>query len=254
MKVVILIAIYLGLGISVAKAEFQTVGQGEAWLIGGAIEFEHLPYQQTDELNTSLQPYVAYQWENLHIGVDNLSYNFFANTALSLTMVLQPRWTPTDNDSATFTGLERDDALEAGLTVNYVFDQDLVSKWYWNSTFFADISNAYKGHYATSALGFQREYSRYELDITMGLSQQSAELNHYLYGVNMDEANLNRHVFTANSSLHPFAQLSLQYQLTDKSLLISQVNLDVLDQSLEQSPLLADNIYANALIGWIRIF
>lgn len=251
MRTITTVIICLGVHTPIVQAEFQTIGAGIGWLIGGAIEFEKTPYQQAD---TSLQPYIAYEWENLHIGVDDISYNFFSVSTLSLTVGLQPRWTPIDEDDSTFIGLDRDSGIEAGLTVDYIITQDLVSQWHWQNTFFTDISGVHKGYFLTSKLGFQREYARYTLDISTGIRHQSAQLNQYLYGINADETNSNRSEFSANSSVHPFVEFNLQYQLTERSFLISQVSFDMLTHDIKQSPLVKNPIPFGTLIGWVRVF
>ena len=249
------LVLYLGLSTSTAQARFQSIGDGEGWLIGGAVDTESQRYKQADALSVSLQPYIAYEWENLHIGVDDVSYDFFATSALSLTLMVEPRWSPADEeDSPIFAGLDRDDAIEAGIALDYVLVEDLVSQWYWQSHYFQDVSSVYKGEYATTELGYQREYAHHTLDVSFGLSHQSAELNQYLYGVSLSEKNSNRPAFNAKSSVHSFVEFGINYQFMNRSLLVTKLNIDMLDDDLKKSPLLEDTFQVSVLFGWVKIF
>ncbi|MGJ8648152.1 MAG: MipA/OmpV family protein [Marinomonas colpomeniae] len=245
----------LGLSVSTVQAGFQTIGDGEGWLVGGAVEVENLPYPQTDDLSMSLQPYIAYEWENLHIGVDDVSYEFFSKPNLSLTFTVQPRGSLADeNDSPIFSGIDREDAIEAGLILNYVLNEGLVSQWYWKNHYFQDVSSVYKGRHITTELGYQREYANYTLDTSVGLIHQSGQLNHYLYGVNANEQSQNRPAFQAKESVHPFFEVGINYQFMNRSLLVVSMNIDILDNDLKESPLLERNTQASVLLGWVKIF
>lgn len=255
MSAVKVIVLSFGITTLVAQAAIKPIGNGKTWLIGIAIDTESLPYQQTKALTTSLQPYIAYEWENLHIGVDDIAYNFFSTSSISITAVLQPRWSPINEDSPSiFNDLERHDAIEAGVLFDYKLSKNLVSQWYWQSHFFQDVSNVYKDTHASTQLGFQREYSDYELDISLGVKYQSAGLNQYLYGVNSNEATNSRQAFYTDSSFQPFIEFSVQYELSNQSFLITQFNFLTLDQTLKNSSLIDNTTQANLLLGWITAF
>lgn len=255
MRAVSTFVICLGLSAPAVQAGFQTIGDGEGWLIGGAVEVESLPYSQADNLGVSLQPYVAYEWENLHVGVDDVSYDFFSASDFSLTFTIQPRWSLVDeDDSPIFADIDREDAIEAGLILDYVLEEGLVSQWYWQSHYFQDMSSVYKGEYVTTELGYQREYAHHTLDISFGLNYQSSELSHYLYGVNINEKNSNRSVFNAESSVHSFVEFGINYQFMNRSLLVAKANIDMLDDDLKESPLLEKAVQASVLLGWVKIF
>jgi len=255
MRAVATIVICLGLSVQTVQARFQTIGDSDGWLVGGAVEVESLPYPQADDLSVSLQPYVAYEWENLHIGVDDVSYDFFSTSDFLLTFTIQPRWSLSDeDDSPIFAGLDRDDAIEAGLILNYVLKEDLVSQWYWQSHYFQDVSSVYKGEYVTTELGYQREYARHTLNFNVGLTYQSAELNHYLYGVNANEQTQSRSAFDAEESVNAFIEFGVNYELMNRSLFVAKVNIDRLAHDLKKSPLLESTTQTSVLLGWVKLF
>jgi outer membrane scaffolding protein for murein synthesis (MipA/OmpV family) len=203
-----------------------------------------------------IMPYIAYEWENLHIGIDDISYEFFNDRTLALTASLEPRSSFADtDDSAIFEGIERDGAFEAGLMANYKIWQNLVSTWYLDGLLLQDISHVHKGQEIEIALGFNREFARFEYDIAAGAIYHSKTLNQHLYGVTTSEAGATGlKAFYPAASAYPFIDVSMQMQMWGPSLLVISASSELYDSEIQNSPLLGKVIQTDLLIGLVGQF
>jgi len=240
---------------SVAQAGFQSIGEADAWLLGGGISGEIVPYRQADAFDVSLQPYIAYEWDHLHLGIDGVVYEFYQAGDWTLSLDAKPMWSPYEaKDSEVLKGLKRSSALDAGMSVHYLLANHLKTQWYWQGQYLTDISGTYHDDSLSTSLGFHKIYAQHAIDVSLGVKKNSLELNQYLYGIEADEVQANRPQYKAKASFDPFVEIDLHYELGDSSLLITQLDLEYLSAEVRDSPIVDQKWQASVLVGWVRFF
>ena len=240
---------------SLAHAGFQSIGQPENWLLGGLVNTETVPYQQADAFDLSLQPYLAYEWEHLHLGVDGAFYEFYQMGDWRLTLDAKPRSAPyKTSDSKMLAGLERSSALDLGVSANYILANNMMTQWYWEGQYLKDISGTYHGDSLSTSLGFQKVYARHLIDVSFGVNNNSAKLNQYSYGVSAQEAREDRPAYRPQASFQPYMEVDLHYELSDSSLLVTQVSVEYFSAEMRESPIIDQKLQASVLVGWIGFF
>lgn len=243
-------ALMLSFGLNAVYADIQGIGEAEGWLLGATVNVDYSGYKQTDQPSLTPFPYVAFEWENAHIGIDELSYDFYQKDALSLTAMLQPRWSSHDKeDSPVFDGIERDTSVEAGLAAMYQF-----SRLYVEGTLLQDVSGVHKGHMLTIKLGKGIQLARTEFDIGIGVSYRDSKLNSHLYGVSQNEARNNRVVFNPDAAFTPYIELELIRQLSPATLLVAMFDYEFYSDEIKKSPLIGHAGEGNITLGAVYQF
>ncbi|BFM49200.1 MipA/OmpV family protein [Marinomonas sp. THO17] len=238
-----------------AQASFQTTGEAQGWLLGGFINAESIEYRQADDFDLSLQPYIAYEWEHLHLGIDGVFYEFYQAGNLTLTLDASSSSAPYEaKDSKALTGLKRSSTIDLGVSANYVLANHLMTQWYWQGEYVRDISGTHHGDSLSTGLGFHKNYARYMIDVSFGISKASSELNQYLYGIETKEVREDRPEYKAKSSFQPYIGIDMHYELSDSSVLVTQLSLEYLSDEVKNSPIVDKSIQTSFLFGWIRFF
>lgn len=221
----------------ICQANLQGLGDREGVILGFGMVIESSPFEGAeDSVLISPFPYIAYEWENAHLGVDGFSYDFFELGALELGLSLEPRWSLTDpDDSPLFEELNRDTALEAGLTATL----DLGS-FYISASTATDVSDVHDGSENQLSLGVEFEAGPLALDLSMGAAYKNANLNQYLYGVSDDETKFGLPVYQPSNSVHPIAQLSAQLPITENMAILIFANYEAYGNQIKQSPLISE--------------
>ena len=256
MKNLIIATICIGININNAHAEFQFIGESEGLLIGVATGAEYSIYRQTNQPMINVMPYIAYEWDNLHIGIDDLAYEFFDDRTLTLTTSIEPRWSFTNiDDSVIFEDIKRDDTFELGFMANYQLQKGLVSTWYIEGKLLQGVSGGHDGQEMAITLGFNREYAELELDIAVGAIYRSEKLSEYLYGVTHNEAIIKKiSAFDPKASTTPFIEFNLQQQLWKSSLLVINASSELYSTDIQKSPLLGRGLQVDLLMGIVMQF
>lgn len=187
-----------------------------------------------DDQEVGFAPIISYDTEKLHVGVDGLSYQVYDYGLGQLDVVLGYRGAPAFPDkNARFAGLERDDAVEAGISTQLAFGNAYVGL----STL-TDISDAHGGTEADVTFGYATLIGDVQIDVSVGARYRTAKLNQYLYGVSAAEATADRSAYTANDTTTAFADITIGYALTENVTAVAQIGYEDIGENLD-SPLIS---------------
>lgn len=238
-----------------AFAEFQGIGNKEGLTLGIGNISDWSAYKNSDSPSSTTIPYIAYDWENAHIGVEGFSYDFFSkafgiSNQLSIELSIEPRWTFTDpEDSTQFENIKRDTALEAGVSVTTEFAGLSVT-----AAYLEDISGVHDGSEASLELGLEIELGSLEAGFSIGYIQRDKSLNLHLYGVKKNEATATVAPFSPNASGFPFIESQWTLPLGKRNALIAFAKYEQLPTSIEKSPLIDQDYNASVGVLVLRRF
>ena len=212
------------------------------WIVGIAIDGGQSPYVG-DEDSVEALPYVAFETDTFHIGIDGLRYQVFDNGPLSLEASLEPRFSPDFPDTDLFDGLKRDDTLDAGLAATYSFGQA-----YAQATVEGDVTGVHDGYSISFAVGYEAEAAFALIGASAGVRFRDANLNNYLYGVSADEATASRSAFKMSDTANAFAEITALMPVAEDVFLIGEVSFIDLGDTAD-SPLVDRDHLVGVTIG-----
>lgn len=212
------------------------------WIVGLIIDGGQSPYVDGEDSVQAL-PYVAYETERFHIGIDGLRYTVIDNGALSVETSIEPRFSPDFPDTALFDGLDRDEALEAGVSATYSFGQA-----YATARIEGDVTGAHDGYSGALAVGYETELGFAAIDASAGIRFRDANLNNYLYGVGADEVAASRSAFEMSDTANAFAEITALVPLAEDLFLIGEVSVADLGDAAD-SPLVDRDTIVGVTIG-----
>lgn len=212
------------------------------WIVGLLVDGGQSPYVG-GETSAKLWPYVAYETDRLHIGIDEISYDLISNDTLDVSLMIAPRFSPDFADTALFDGLDRDDAVEAGFKATYDFGAT-----YAAVSMQGDVSGAHDGYSGKISIGYEAELGGFGIDLSAGVKLKDVNLNNYLYGVHADEATTDRPAFEMDNSINAFADITAILPLSQNVVLVGEVSYTDLGEASD-SPLVDRNNKTDVLIG-----
>lgn len=220
-----------------SRAELQGIGANQGLLLGLGLVVESSPFEQAENsLSGSPFPYIAYEWENAHAGIDGFSYRFYEASSIQITALLEPRWSLADpDDSPLFAGIERKPSLETGLEVEFE-----LGPLYLSANGLVDISDTHNGLAGQLKIGFEFELGAVSVDFGFGGGFKNQKLNQYLYGVDDDEASDSLAAYKVDDSLHGFLELSIGLPITERLALIGFAHYEAFEEQVKDSPLISD--------------
>ncbi len=222
---------------------FATTASAEGnWIVGLVVDGGQSPYAGADA-SAELFPYVAYETDRLHIGVDEISYDLISRDNLDITVMIAPRFSPDFPDTALFEGLDRNDAIEAGFAATYSLGDA-----YAALSLQGDVSGAHDGFSGKAALGYDVEIGLVTVDLSAGVKMRDANLNNYLYGVGTDEATADRPAFKMDNTINGFAEITAMMPLAPKMFLVGEVSYTDLGDAFD-SPLIDRKSKTDLIIG-----
>ena len=235
---------------TVAHAELQGPGEPEGLTLGVAVLADVSAYEGVDDIEANPVPYVAYDWENLHIGIDGIAYSFWADENFQLTALAVPRFTFTDPDeSPLFDGIDRKTTVEAGLSARLN-----AGPAYLEIRAQHDILDVHNGHEASARIGVAFDAGRMSFDLAGGVSYRDEELSDHLFGVRADEATTDLAQFAPESSFEPFAAADIAFQLDERSAILAFADFRLLSDEVRESPLVGRKYTGTAGIAVLRRF
>lgn len=229
-------ALTLGLLLSThtSRAELNGFGKAKGWLVGIANISDYSPYEGIESPDNTFVPYVAYSWENAHIGVEGFKYQFYTQDTVEVSLAIEPRWSfANPDDSVLFTDIERDIALEMGLSASMD-----IGPIYVSGGFLKDISGTHNGFEASLELGMQAEIGPIEVSLSAGLLHRNRSLSQHLYGVNESEAREGLNAYSADAETHPQVRAEVFYTMGKRSAFLLFANYEKLSSSAIESPLI----------------
>jgi len=208
-KVIILAGLIIPVGIH-AQAEGN-------WIIGGFVDAENNIYEGGKD-EAELLPYLAYETDRLHVGIDGIDYEILDTGAFSIGATLDYRTAPDFPDTILFEGLKRDDAVELGFEATYSFGE-----LYANFAVEGDVNGAYDGYGGQLSLGYEAQAGPVLLDAKAGIDFRDKNFNNYRYGVASDEVTTDRAAYEMDNTANGFASVTAAYEITDNAFLIGEL-------------------------------
>jgi len=235
---------------SVANAQLQGPGEFEGLTLGAVVFADVSPYQGGDDIEANPVPYLAIDWENLHIGIDGISFSFWNDGVLEITALADPRFAFADPDeSPLFDGIERKTTVEAGLSARLV-----AGPVYAEVRGQYDILDVHNGYEASARLGLEVDVGKVSFDLAGGVSYSDEKLNGYLFGVRADEARIDLEQFSPRDSFEPFVSVDIGLQLGRRSAIAAFADFRLLSDEVRESPLVDRRYKGSAGVAILRRF
>lgn len=233
-----------------ALGEINDFGQQGGWTLGIGHIFDYSPYTGTKFPDGTTIPYFAYDWENAHLGIDGFNYTFYKKQIIEISLLVEPRWSFTDpEDSLSFTNIERDIALEAGLSA-----QINTRGFYLSSEFLHDVSGTHKGLEASAEIGFSKDFGPLEWSIGTGIVFRDQALSQHLFGVNDNEVQTGLVAYQAPANSHQYITADVFFSLGESSGIALFGRYEKLTREITNSPLISRTKDANVGIFFISQF
>ncbi|WP_371395881.1 MipA/OmpV family protein [Fretibacter rubidus] len=233
-----------------AQAQVNGFGDSEGFTIGLGVIADWSPYEGSDSPSTTPIPYLAYDWENAHLGVDGFSYSFFNTDILEVSAVLEPRWSFGDPDnSPLFEDIKRDTALEAGIEAEVSLGGFFVS-----GNLLHDVSDVHNGFEGSAEAGFEMELGDLQLSTSVGYSYRDKGLSEHLYGVRDDEARAGLTAYAPNAAWYPYVSADAVYPIGDSMGILAFAKYEHLNSDATDSPLISKDRDATFGVAFLKRF
>lgn len=233
-----------------AQAQINGFGDNEGFTVGLGVIADWSPYEGADSPSTTPIPYLAYDWENAHLGVDGFSYSFFNTDALEISALLEPRWSFGDpEDSPLFEDIERDTALEAGLAAELS-----LGGFFIGGNILHDISDVHNGFEGSAEAGFEAELGDLQLSTSVGYAYRDKGLSTHLYGVRADEAREGLAAYTPNASWYPYVSADAIYPIGDSMGILAFAKYEHLNSDATNSQLISKDRDATFGVAFLKRF
>lgn len=235
---------------ALAQDGFQGPGESEGLTLGIAVLADFSAYEGVDEVEANPLPYVAYDWENLHIGIDGFTYTFWDNEAFELTALAEPRFAFTDPaESPLFEGIDRKTTAEAGLRAR--FNAGVA---YAEIQGTHDVLDVHNGYETSARVGVEFELGRVAFDLAGGVSYRDKNLNDHLFGVRSEEASATLAQFTPVSSIEPLVSVDIAWQLGRRTAIIAFADFRLISEEVRESPIVSQQYTGAAGMAFLRRF
>ncbi|MFK7912646.1 MAG: MipA/OmpV family protein [Pseudomonadales bacterium] len=219
------------------------------WLLGMGLYTERSSYVGQSNSPAPF-PYLAYETERWHIGLDALSYQVWNSERSTLTVLAEPQFgisDPGQNDID--QRLERDATIDAG------FEWRLqAGRWFVEANASAELTQEHRGYQSGIAFGWDAELGKAAFELTVQSSWRDRRLSAYLYGIGVSEASTTLPAYSPGSTWGHRVEASIALPLTDRSLGIFQLGISHLDQAATNSPRIDSRVEPSLLIGWLWRF
>lgn len=194
-------------------------------------------------------PILTYETQRLSLGLEGLSYDILQFDQGSVSVALGYRGGPAfPEGDPLFEGLDRDDAVEAGLGAQLDFGNAYVAL-----DAMTDVSDAHGGTEASVAFGYAIAPGAFVVSAEVGARYRDADLNQYLYGVSAAEATSARAEFSADDTTTAFANLAVIYPVTQSISAVAIVEYEDLGGNAD-SPLVAESEVFGLALGLVMNF
>jgi MipA family protein len=198
-----------------------------------------------DGTETGLIPDFLIEGDRLSFGTSGLTYKAIESGGFTLSARLAPRFGTDPGDVAGLEQLERDIAVEAGLSARMAFGNVEAEV-----EVLQDVSDTHGGLAVNAALSTGVSVSdRFTVGAKLGATWMDADLATYSYGVLPDEATGSLAAYRVKESVIPSISLNASYALADHVLLTGGVETSFLPGSVTDSPIVKRDTVTSVLVG-----
>lgn len=199
----------------------------------------------TDGTETGLIPDFLIEGDRFSFGTSGLSYKAFQSGGFTLSARLAPRFGTDPSDVAGLEQLERDVAVEAGLSARLAFGNVEAEL-----EMLQDVSDTHGGMAVNASLSTGVSVSdRFMVGAKVGATWMDADLATYSYGVLPDEATGSLAAYRVKESVIPSISLHASYALAHHVMLTGGVETSFLPGSVTDSPIVKRDTVTSVLVG-----
>lgn len=199
----------------------------------------------TDGTETGLIPDFLIEGDRFSFGTSGLSYKAVQSGGFTLSARLAPRFGTDPSDVAGLEQLERDVAVEAGLSARLAFGNVEAEV-----EVLQDVSDTHGGMAVNASLSTGVSVSdRFTVGAKVGATWMDADLATYSYGVLPDEATGSLAAYRVKESVIPSISLHASYALADHVMLTGGVETSFLPGSVTDSPIVKRDTVTSVLVG-----
>lgn len=223
------------------------------WLVGIVATPEQSVYAGVKD-EVQVIPYIAWETDHWHVGIDKLSYQWVADKDLELEIAAKPRFgssSPSsfDPDQMRYETIERDFALEAGASFQYgVFPLSIEGE------LLVDVSGTHNGFSAELILGREVPYQQFELHVAAGLVYTDRRLTQHLYGVTPTQVATGINAYSPPADLSYTASIEVTHLLSFRCAVVAQLTAEFAGEAIRMSPLTDRKIGLEGVFGLIYFF
>jgi outer membrane protein len=153
-------------------------------------------------------------------------------------------------DSSDIAGMHtRESSFEGGIAFSAKKD-----KAHIELMALTDVLGRYDSKIFQGEIGYDLEYSNFSIYPSIFAIWQSSQFVNYYYGVESDEATLQRAQYTPSSGLQVGIQTYIEYPLTEKLSAFVNLRADKLSQEATDSPLVNEDYIYSGLASLIYTF
>ncbi|WP_168193227.1 MipA/OmpV family protein [Rhodophyticola sp. CCM32] len=230
-------------GFAVMPAHAQDDPQGFTFgLAGGTSNSLYVG----DEDGTYVFPLLSYQGRGFSVGFDGLAVDIVNRDGVHVEGLLSPRFTSLhDPDAAALQGLDRDITVDAGVRLSYDISQQSTV----TAQLLQEVSGEHDGQELSVNIGHQLMMGPLPLGLEAGLIWQSEDLAGYLYGVRPSEVTGTRPAYAPDAAVISFVGMSTAIPISDRAAIFGSVQVQFLDDTISDSPIVAEDTLYSANIG-----
>ncbi|MCE5186097.1 MAG: MipA/OmpV family protein [Planctomycetaceae bacterium] len=233
-----------------AEAAQTPAGQGDSFSLGAGAVYSNGLYRGADDEFIGA-PFIYFQKGQFFINVRTAGYRLYQDEHFAFDAIAQWRFDGFDADDSDFLeGMDdREMTIDAGAALT-VFDG-------WGQTtisYVGDTLSKYSGQELTIA--YSKTFSRGKWSFTpaAGVRYFSSSLGDYYYGVQPDEAIAGRPAYDIGDTWNPYAGALLGYAINEQWSIRTSVRYTMLNDDIEDSPIVEDGYDLLMMFGIVYTF
>ncbi len=209
------------------------------------------PYRGDDNANFSGLPWLAFDSERLHVGIDGIRAKIVQGNWGSVSILGNLRSKPFDDDDSSYLrGLhERDWAFETGVAYDRKFGPGNA-----HIAFLHDVSGEHDGKQVDATYTVPFQTGRFHYEVGGGVMWRDSDLNNYYVEVRSNEARADRAAYSADSAFLPHLDASIAYQLTERMKVHANASATFLPDEYTDSSIIEDDVIYGVSLGLVYQF
>ncbi|WP_020408385.1 MipA/OmpV family protein [Hahella ganghwensis] len=235
------------------SGEFKSIEEDsrQPWIVGLGAMYDTGIYK---DQSTGVEPVPLVSGEVGNFWMQGLTLGYYAyrSDSLEVSPILQVSpgrgydKDDTENNSRLYDGLEdRKTAVEAGLTLNYRLSWADLS-----TTVLADAGDSHSGF--STEIGLSQDFHPSQtVMVTPSISAtyHSSNFNQYYFGIDEELATGFRPAYEAGSGVDYAAEVTAIWRLSQSWSVMGQISHTLLDNAIEDSPLVDEGHETSVLVG-----
>lgn len=201
--------------------------------------------------NVDLIPLYLYEGERLFARGTSVGAHLFDNDWLTVDALVSYRFDRLEsNANDYFNGLhDRQQTVDAGLSVTVKGGWGLLS-----TTWVSDLMSNHNGDEWDITYRYAWKPGRWSLSPFVSYIYQNSDLVDYYYGVDIDEALIDRPAYQSDAAAFWRAGINTSYRLSERLMMFSNIAFQQVDSEIYNSPLVDERQLSAAVLGFAYIF